>query len=58
MSEKKERWGIAVDGIKMPGFNSEKEANDYINEKNLSKKGAIAFRYADPTEEQPCCQPA
>lgn len=48
MTEKKkttgERWGIHVDGIKMPGFNSEEEANEYKKEK-LKGKDAVVFPY-------------
>lgn len=44
MTKEKERWGIHVDGIKMPGFNSEEEANKY-KENKLKGKDAVVFQY-------------
>lgn len=44
MSEEKkeDRWAIIIDGIAVPGFFSEAEADQYIIDHDLQKKGAIA----------------
>ena len=49
----KERWAIHVDGILIPGFESEEKAKNHIREKKLDKKEAVVVKLRDfePREE-------
>lgn len=49
--EKKERWGILVDGVKLGTFFSQEEAEKY-KEENLKGKDAAVFQYWEPLFEE------
>jgi hypothetical protein len=49
-----EKWAILVDGIHMPGFNSQAEAQGFIDrDPDLKKKGALAVPLGKSEESWP-----
>lgn len=55
MSQQEERWAVWIDGIIMPGFGTEEEAENYIKKNNLDKKGAVTAKLLtkETTEAKP-----
>lgn len=49
MSEGKERWGIVIDGINIPGFDSYEQAKEEIDQK-YPGKGAHAVLLCGDTK--------
>lgn len=57
MEEQKERWAIFVDGIKLPGFRTEAEAQSEIDtEPEFNGKKAIPVQLSGKPHEVYCLE--